>query len=169
MAKREINTSCFLHLVSSEAPVSQIFMENTFFCELFLPIWFCLQLHPRGLVYSSVHLLRNQNSYSDLQFHCVIMYTDERFLLVCLFCVFMKVLRAWGRDRCLTRCYAVCPSIDVIGTNVGVAGSLHVSAGSDGMVMCAINFHPGINHAEPTATETPYRKLCGAETRIWWK
>lgn len=63
--KGQTNTSCFLYLVSIENPTSHFFIENMFFCELYLPIWFCLVQNPRGLVYSNVLGLRNQKYNSD--------------------------------------------------------------------------------------------------------
>lgn len=122
-------------------------MENMFFCELFSFIWFCFERRPRGLVYSSVYHLRNQKYNSDLQFQCVIRYTDKRFLG--LLCVFMSILTVRGRLRCLTGCHTVCPSFDVLGTNVGGTGSL-LQLMNVMRVIFSIHFYHSVHYTELT-------------------
>ncbi len=90
--KRPIPAVFCIWLGYETPTMSQFLMENMFFCELFSPIWFRLEHRPRGLVYSSVHHLRNQKYNSGSQFHCVIRYTDKSFL--CLFASFVYLCQS---------------------------------------------------------------------------
>lgn len=103
---KQTDTSCFLHLVSEETPMSQFFLENMFFCELFLPIWFCLeQQHPSGPVYSSEHHLETQKCNSDLQvLPSSLVQRWHVFYVVGLLCVFFTARGQAGHltGRCTT-------------------------------------------------------------------
>ena len=119
---RESSPSCFLSPVRRWNPRQCLNFSRRIcsFVDCFTPIWFRFELRPRGLVYSSLHHLGNQEYNSDSQFPCWIRYADESFpLFVCLLRVFLLVSTGDEvRVRRLTGCHAGCPSSDESSANV---------------------------------------------------